>query len=183
MLWFWAPRIETHTCCYPARASWFRHKAEFIICSVCVVKWVFGEQREAGRGDWMRRESACSVSAQKITLPLSSTPFFDLHCSTFSRAPLMWGDSEQTLNRARLKAFRGAAHLCVFSCSSFPLSSPRWVWRGFVSNSLVHLHYHHPASQPFPPSFILSFLLFDCLFIHSALFPLLCSCFFWFSFC
>ncbi len=45
--------------------------------------------------------------------PLSSI-CIALLSRSFSRAPLMWGDSEQTLNRARLKACRGATHLCVF---------------------------------------------------------------------
>ncbi len=160
-----APRIETHTCCYPARASWFRRKAEFIICSVCVVQWVFGERREVGGIGWGEGVLVQSVP-RKLLFP-SRAPLSSICIALLSRVLLSCGAtrSKRWTERARLKACRGAAHLCVSSCSSFPLSSSRWVWRGFVSNSLVHLHYHHPASQPFPPSFILSFLLFVCSFI------------------
>lgn len=58
------------------------------VCSGTVCNRVFGELREMVRGDWMRRGSrfgrADSFSAQKIALPLLSTPLFSLRCSTFS---------------------------------------------------------------------------------------------------
>lgn len=105
-------------------------------------------------------ERECSVRAQKMALPLSSTPSFDLHCSTFWRAALMWGDSEQTLSRGRLKAHRGAA---VFLSVISPSRVKRFCQQLISSSSLPP-----SASQPFSPSFIQSFLLFVCSFCSSS---------------
>jgi len=110
---------------------------------------------------------------------LSSTPFFNLlyFPDSFSRAPLMWGDSEQTLNRTRFKPAEETLVCCAFFLPSLR-HLPAECERGFVSNSLVHLHYHH---QPHSPSLILSsysFFFIVCPLLRSVFFCLFCCCLF-----
>lgn len=135
-----------------------------------------GEERESF---WPCRLIQCPENCSSpLELPfLQSALLYFL--DSLLRAPLMWGNSKQTLNRTRLKACRGNTHLLcflkgfIFFLQLLPSCHlPAECEEGL---SATHQFIFITTIQPHSPSLILYFFCFlflivCLLFVHFLLF-------------
>lgn len=156
----------------------------FIICSVCLCVCVRVQCviEFLGKGERVVLAMLVHSGFRKLLFfPLELPLFFHQRCSTFpllvlacsSHVGCLRANFEQNQikslqrNRSSACAFKGFFFLSSVAPSLCHL--PAECEEGFVSNSLVHLHYHHPASQAFSRPFpsLPSVLLFSWLLVHS----------------
>jgi len=171
---------HTHTSYYPKRASWFPRKAVFVICSLCVCVCVFEFLGSGGKWDEERESSwPCRLIQCPLEHPFLQSALLSwlvLACSSHV------GRLRANFEQNQIQACRGNTRLLCF-LSSFPPSSPRWVWKRVCQQLISSSSLPPSASQPFSHSFLLFFLLY-CLsspsfsfFGCSVVVCLVCPCF------